>query len=78
MVIKPYGNDKWFRLKQPHIGDVDTADKYFGVKGEFSLYSDLAFEKHINRYKELNAMPMYKRMNGKRVKNLLIQEKTWY
>ncbi len=78
MVIKPYGNDLWFRIKQPRIGDVDIADRYFGVKGEFSPHSDRAFDKHIKRYKEMNDMPMFKKMNGKRIKALISNEGTWY
>ena len=78
MIIKSYGNDIWFRIKQPHIGDVDRADRYFGVSGEFSPYSDRAFEKHLKKYDEMNQMPMYKTMNGKRVKELVKQERCWY
>jgi hypothetical protein len=78
MVIRPSKNDVWFKVKQPRVGDVDYADRYFGVNGEFSERSDNAFKKHLQRYSELNDMPMYKRMNGKRVKNLILQERTWY
>jgi hypothetical protein len=77
MVIRPSKNDVWFRVKQPRVGDVDYADRYFGVSGEFSERSDNAFKKHLDRYKKLNAMPMYKRMNGERVRNLLMQEGAW-
>ena len=80
MIIKPYAGklDLWFRIKQPRIGDVDKADIYFGLKGEFSPSNDIAFEKHIKRLGKLAREPFYKNMNGGRVKAIARAEPLWY
>ena len=81
MLIKPYkreNQDLWFHIRQPRIGDVDIADKYFGIKGEFSPYSDIAFQKHINRLTKFGNNPFYFKFNGKRIKKILQQEGLWY
>ncbi len=58
-------------FKSPHVRiQVDFQDVYYGRSGEFSPEADIAFDKHVERLKKLNAMPMYQRMNGERLKAL--------
>ena len=78
MIIKPYKNDLWFYCKQPKVGDVDRADIYFGKEGEFSEYSDEAFEKHLSRLDKLAHNPYYYKFNGSRLKEIAKNERLWY
>jgi hypothetical protein len=80
MLIKPYrskGQDIWFHIKQPRIGDVDMADRWFGVKGEFSPSSDIAFKKHIDKLNGLAHSPFFNRYNGQKIKKILEFERLW-
>lgn len=82
MIVKPYGKksglDLWFRIKQPRIGDVDMADRWFGVMGEFNPYADAGFERHIKRLNGLAHNPFFYKYNGQRIKMILQQERLWY
>ena len=78
MLIKPFGNDLWFKLTQPRKGDCDRVDKYFGVFGEFSPNSDIAFDKHCNRLNRFTYSPFYLKFNGNKIKEIRKQEPLWY
>jgi hypothetical protein len=74
MRFKPYG-DEWFRLRTPQNPD-EAERSFLHNEGEFSLYKDEAFERHLERYERLNKF--YAHQNGKRLKLVVKGEKPWY
>ena len=61
---------------QPARRNPDREEFYFLRYGEFSLESEIAFEKHLSRYSKLNKF--YAKLNGKRIKQVLNDEPPWY
>ena len=76
MLIKPYGNDLWFRIRQRSLNP-DWEALNFASKGEFSPQSDIAFEKHINRLIKLANAPYIQKLNGNRIKVIRGFEPLW-
>lgn len=81
-IIKPFGKnigeDLWFHITQRRAGDVDLMDKYFGIKGEFSPFIDIAFNKHIKRLDSLSHSTFFNKFNGRKIKEIRKVEKFWY
>lgn len=70
---------EWLYFRTPHNNiSPDYQALYFRSKGEFSLEADMSFDKHIDRLKKLNESPMFKKMNGKRVKEICRTEPLRY
>jgi len=62
---------EWLYYKMPVVRmPVDKQALYFRKYGEFSLSEDEAFEEHLKKLAMLSSMPMFKRMNGRRLKEL--------
>ena len=69
----------WLYFKTPYNNyPPDYQELNFCRKGEFSPESDIAFDKHIDRLKKLNDHPMFKKMNGKRIKEICKTEPLRY
>lgn len=77
MLIKPYADDLWFRFPKRHNPDADILNFVYN-KGDFSLRTYEAFNKHINKLNGLANNPFFCRFNGKRIKMILQQEALWY
>ncbi len=70
-----YGQDKWYHL--PKLSDPDKKEKEFLLGfGEFSIYRDESFEKHIKKYLEL--LKRFAYPNGNKFKKILSEENFWY
>ena len=70
---------EWLNWKTPKIAiDIDTQAINFKRSGEFSLWNDEAFEKHLKRLEQLNSLPVFKNMNGRRIKELYRTEGLMY
>jgi hypothetical protein len=74
MKIIPH-DDYWYQL--PNKNNPDKKEKeYLEGKGEFSIYRDEVFKKHINRYMPL--LKFYSKFNGLRFEMVLREEPLWY
>lgn len=66
---------EWLHWKTPiNKVPVDEQALYFRKSGEFSLAEDMAFEQHLRRLENLNNHPIYKNMNGRRIKEIYKSE----
>lgn len=60
---------EWLSFKTPKNKlPVDEQDRWFRKYGEFSLESDEAFDRHIERLTALVKRPDVKKLNGSRLK----------
>lgn len=83
MQFKPYGKKKgldlWFRIKFRRRGDCDReALDFCRNKGEFSLDTEIAFQKHIDKLSELMHDPFFNKYNGKKTKEICKVSPLWY
>ena len=70
---------EWLYFRTPRLGvDPDKQAMDFGKAGEFSPGADINFENHIERLARLNNSPLFKKMNGKRLRNLCNTEPFTY
>jgi len=51
MTFTPYGADNWFRIPRKELPD-SLITKFEHSQGEFSVFSDLSFERHINKLRQ--------------------------
>jgi hypothetical protein len=77
MRFVPYGQNKskWYQLKPLSRPDWEELS-YLHGSGEFSLYRDESFDKHLKEYDKLNKF--YSHLNGKRLKAVIERERPWY
>lgn len=81
MLFKPYGKTKgldiWFRFPRPHNPDRDLLNFIYN-KGDFDLRKVEAFDRHCNRLNHLSHLPIFMRMNGRKIKEIKKTEPLWY
>ncbi len=66
---------EWLHWKCPKVDrQIDEQALYFRKSGEFSLAEDMAFEAHLKRLEALNSNPIYRNMNGRRIKEIYKSE----
>lgn len=74
-LVKELGRGAWLHL-DGRRKDPDKESLRFGRTGEFSPFSDLAFEKHLKRLDRTSKFYSY--LNGGKVKMIIRDEKCWY
>ena len=75
MRFVPYANNKWYRLKPLSRPDEAEQD-YLRQTGEFSIYREESFNKHLNELSKWNKF--FSGYNGKKIKMILQHEPLRY